>query len=162
MSTTSHTGSLKKYSQFDLDHFNESLRSMDLEDRGTMPPDPPSNDANRNERTLPPVKGGSSRRRQKEPNGGGLPSLAAVGKNIHRGKSAAPEPAPLDLGVSDPNVTPEDFGISLNSIDTNASSWLGQYEGMEHVEGAKNVWDEEASNGSSLSEISAPRMGLAI
>lgn len=147
MSTTSHTGSLKKYSQFDLDHFNESLRSMDLEDRGTMPPDPPSNDANRNERTLPPVKGGSSRRRQKEPNGGGLPSLAAVGKNIHRGKSAAPEPAPLDLGVSDPNVTPEDFGISLNSIDTNASSWLGQYEGMEHVEGAKNVWDEEASNG---------------
>jgi hypothetical protein len=162
MSTASNTGSLKKYSQFDLENFNESLRSMDLEDRGMMPPDPPSNDANRNERTRPQAKKSSSWRRQKEPNGSSLPSLAAGGKNILRGKSVAPEPAPVDFGISDPDVTPEDFGISLNSIDTNASSWLGQYEGMEHVEGVKNVWDDEASNGSSLSEISAPRMGLAI
>lgn len=158
-------GSVKKSYQLDMDNFNESLRSMDLEDRAPMAPDPPSHTGN--ERTRP-LMGGAPRRRQREPTGGSLPSLAAGGKNVERGRPAAPEPAPpADFGISDPNVTAEDFGISFNSIrsftsqDSDASSWLEQYQSMENVAGGKNPWDEEGSNGSSLSEISAPRMAVA-
>jgi len=148
-------GSVKKSSHFDMDNFNESLRSMDLDDRGPTAPDPPSHTGN--ERTRP-LMGGAPRRRQREPTGGSLPSLAAGGKNVERGRPAAPEPAPpADFGISDPNVTAEDFGISFNSIrsftsqDSDASSWLEQYQSMENVAGGKNPWDEEGSNGSSLS-----------
>ena len=154
----SSNGSMKISSHFDMDHFNESLRSMDLEDRGALPPDPPSNTGgNPNEQRTRPLMGGtSSRRRQREPNGGSLPSLAAGGKSVERGRPAAPEPAPAattDLGISDPNLTAEDFGISFNSIrsfnsqGSDASSWLDQYQSMENVAGGKNLWDEEASNG---------------
>ena len=154
----SSNGSMKISSHFDMDHFNESLRSMDLEDRCAMPPDPPSNaGGNSNEQRTRPLMGGtSSRRRQREPTGGSLPSLAAGGKSVERGRPAAPEPAPAvtaDLGISDPNLTAEDFGISFNSIrsfasvDSDTSSWLDQYQSMENVTGGKTAWDEEASNG---------------
>lgn len=149
----SSAGSARKPTQFDLDQFNESLRSMDLEDRGALP-DPPSNTGGSNERTRP-LMGGAPRRRQREPTGGSLPSLAAGGKSVERGRSAAAEPAPAaaDLGISDPNITAEDFGISFNSIrsfasqDSDASSWLEQYQSMENVTAGKNPWDEEGSNG---------------
>jgi hypothetical protein len=170
----SSTASMKKSSEFDLDHFNESLRSMDLEDRGPMPPDPPSNveeGMNSMEKSQPRSMSGPSsvpRRRQREPTGGSLPSLAAGGKSVERGGAALDRaPGPVDLGLSDPNVTAEDFGISFNSIrsfnsqDSDASSWLDQYQSMENVAGGMNAWDEEGSHGSSLSEISAPRMAVA-
>lgn len=50
--------------------------------------------------------------------------------------------------------------------DSDASSWLNQYNSMENIESDKNPWDDEdqaqdASDGTSLSEISAPRMVTA-
>eukprot|EP00804_Cyclotella_cryptica_P020644 CCRYP_003469-RA/>CCRYP_003469-RA protein AED:0.30 eAED:0.30 QI:462/1/1/1/0/0.5/2/451/775 len=154
----SSTASMKKTSEFDLDHFNESLRSMDLEDRGSMPPDPPSNvgeGTNAIERSQPLSNTSPApRRRQREPTGGSLPSLAAGGKSVERGGAAVERaPGPVDLGLSDPNVTAEDFGISFNSIrsfasqDSDASSWLDQYQSMENVAGGMNPWDEEGSHG---------------
>ncbi|KAL7486152.1 hypothetical protein ACHAW6_011762 [Cyclotella cf. meneghiniana] len=170
----SSTGSTKKSSEFDLDHFNESLRSMDLEDRGPMPPDPPSdvgevtNSTDRNQQLVMSGKSSAPRRRQREPTGGSLPSLAAGGKSVERGETAVERaPAQVDLTLSDPNVTAEDFGISFNSIrsfaseGSDTSSWLDQYQSMENVASGMNPWDEEGSHGSSLSEISAPRMAVA-
>lgn len=170
----SSMGSKQFPAKFDLDNFNESLRSMDLEDRAPMAPDPPSNapeGRNMNDKTRPLMGNASApRRRQREPTGGSLPSLAAGGTHVERGGHAAERAAPAHNGfdISDPNVTAEDFGISFNSIrsfasqDSDTSSWLDQYQSMENVMGGKNPWDEEGSHSSSLSEISAPRMGVAI
>jgi hypothetical protein len=67
------------------------------------------------------------------------------------------------LGLSDPLLG--DFGVSMNSLrsvqsqDSDASSWLNQYRSMENVGASKNPWDDECgSASSSMSEISAPRM----
>lgn len=65
-----------------------------------------------------------------------------------------------------------DFGLSLGSFrsfqsnDSNASSWMNQYNSMENIEGGGSaLWDDEdqaqASDGTSMSEISAPRMVTA-
>ena len=66
------------------------------------------------------------------------------------------------FGLSDPLLG--DFGVSMNSIrsfqsqGSDSSSWLKQYDQMEHISNEK-VWDDECgSANSSMSEISAPRM----
>lgn len=53
---------------------------------------------------------------------------------------------------------------SMNNSD--ASSWLNQYNSMENIESERNPWDDEdqAAEGQSdgtMSEISAPRMVTA-
>lgn len=54
---------------------------------------------------------------------------------------------------------------SMNNSD--ASSWLNQYNSMENIESERNPWDDEdqaaegQSDGTSMSEISAPRMVTA-
>lgn len=85
------------------------------------------------------------------------------------------------MGISDPDMLNQfgastasntDFGVSLGSFrsfqsnDSNASSWMNQYNSMENIEGGGSaLWDDEdqaqASDGTSMSEISAPRMVTA-
>jgi len=88
------------------------------------------------------------------------------------------------MGISDPDMMKnfgasnktDDFGVSLESLrsfqshDTNASnasSWVNQYNSMGAGSGSNdNLWDDEeqqegASDRSSMSEISAPRMVTA-
>jgi len=100
----------------------------------------------------------------------------------------------LSMRLSDPDILNSnknlDFGVSLESLrsfqshdsndndgnnnnksndqfnDSDASSWLNQYNSMENIGSDKNPWDDEdqaqdASDGTSMSEISAPRMVTA-
>ena len=92
-----------------------------------------------------------------------------------------------DMGMSDPdmmqsfgasNLQNDNFGVSLESLrsfqsgDSNASSWLNQYQSMENVQNGRDPWDDEdaaaqagadheGSESSRISEISAPRMVTA-
>ena len=74
------------------------------------------------------------------------------------------------------NNNQNDFGVSLESLQSNAtgssdaSSWLNQYGSMGNVAGGvdgADPWDDEdgatggGSDGTSMSEISAPRMVTA-
>ena len=89
------------------------------------------------------------------------------------------------LGISDPDMMLQsglglssnnnmDFGVSLESlksfqesVQSGEESWLNQYNSVENIGTDRNPWDDEdaerhhgtgSSDGTSMSEISAPRM----
>ncbi|KAL7471729.1 hypothetical protein ACHAXS_012017 [Conticribra weissflogii] len=140
----------------DLANFNESFRSMDMEERGGAPlPDPDGvgareglGSSNGNNAMNPPrsrQKTASSTARassrQQDPTGGRLPTVARA-----NGATAATSGAPEARKESD-NPALEDFGVSFNSIASDASSWLNQYNSMENIGSDKNPWDDEESRG---------------
>mmetsp|Transcript_28528 Transcript_28528/g.58490 ORF Transcript_28528/g.58490 Transcript_28528/m.58490 type:complete len:327 (-) Transcript_28528:248-1228(-) len=151
----------------DLANFNESFRSMDMEERGGATlPDPDGvgareasgissgNNATNVPRSRQKTASLTARAssRQQDPTGGRLPTVARAS-----GATPATSGAPEVRKESD-NPVLDDFGVSFNSIASDASSWLNQYNSMENIGSDKNPWDDEESRGSSMSEISAPRM----
>lgn len=168
-------------SNISMDDFNESFKSMDMEDNRGGPIDPDGHlpFSGRSEKmkaaSSPPRRG-----RQREPAGGRLPSIQSGFRSSGAAATdtgvaeAAPAPSRNSMGslgmglsnntfgLSDPLLG--DFGVSMNSIrsfqsqGSDSSSWLKQYESMENI-GNEKVWDDECgSASSSMSEISAPRM----
>lgn len=140
----------------DLANFNESFRSMDMEERGGAPlPDPDgvgaretSGTSSGNNATNPPrsrQKTASSTARassrQQDPTGGRLPSVARAS-----GATATTSGAP-EVRKEKDNPVLDDFGVSFNSIASDASSWLNQYNSMENIGSDKNPWDDEESRG---------------
>jgi len=171
-------------SNITMDDFNESFKSMDMEDNRVGPVDPDGDMPGSSEATKASSSISKRAGRQREPAGGRLPSIqsgmrsAAVAATdtgtaattSRRGSFTrnSMEASGLGLsndtlGLSDPLLG--DFGVSMNSLrsvqsqDSDASSWLNQYRSMENVGASKNPWDDECgSASSSMSEISAPRM----
>ena len=171
-------------SNITMDDFNESFKSMDVEDNRVGPVDPDGDVPGSSE--MKKVASSASRRtgRQREPAGGRLPSIhsgarsscvaatntgtTATTSRRESAKRNSIESSGLGLsndtlGLSDPLMG--DFGVSMNSLrslqsqESNASSWLNQYQSMDKIATEKNPWDDECgSANSSMSEISAPRM----
>lgn len=179
-------------SNMSMDDFNESFKSMDMEDNRGGPIDPDGhlpfsgNSAKKNAPSSPPRRKG----RQREPAGGRLPSIQSGARSSSAAAAATADTGRAEaaaatrrrsaernsmgsgslgfglsnntFGLSDPLLG--DFGVSMNSIrsfqsqGSDSSSWLKQYDQMEHI-GNEKVWDDECgSANSSMSEISAPRM----
>lgn len=203
------SSSMKKSSHnLSMEDFNESFKSMEMEDRTRSSGD--GSDPEHQQQRLPDPDGAvggqrtyhasmappppSSSRRRKDPSGGRLPAIhssrashhptaAAAASNTHsnvRLSSSALANSRREsiesMGISDPDMlgntlgnSNTDFGVSLESLrsfqsqGSDASSWLNQYNSMENVGSDKNPWDDEdqASGGTSTSEISAPRMVMA-
>mmetsp|Transcript_15088 Transcript_15088/g.26947 ORF Transcript_15088/g.26947 Transcript_15088/m.26947 type:complete len:964 (-) Transcript_15088:161-3052(-) len=219
LSSTSSTGAdvtNKKGSShnFSMEDFNESFKSMEMEDRARASgatngidvydssqqkaspqqlhrhlPDPDGEVGGQQEHhaSMAPPPPSSSRR--KDPNGGRLPSIHSSQASNHGAAtsdvrlsssafSSSRRESVESMGISDPDMlrgadlgnSNTDFGVSVESLrsfqsqGSDASSWLKQYNSMENVGSDKNPWDDEdqASGGTSTSEISAPRMVMAI
>lgn len=171
-------------SNITMDDFNESFKSMDMEDNRVGPVDPDGDvlGSSENEKAASSISKRAGR--QREPAGGRLPSFqsgmrssgvaatdtgtaattsrrGSVRRNSMEGSGLGL--SNNTLGLSDPLMG--DFGVSMNSLrslqsqGSDASSWLNQYQSMENVGTSKNPWDDECgSASSSMSEISAPRM----
>ena len=172
-------------SNISMEDFEESFRSMDMDDNRIGPVDPDGHI---------PVSGiiekknvsSQSRRtgRQREPAGDRLlpfqPGMRYSGGTAtdttasRRGSgernslgSAAFGLSSNTLGLSDPLMG--DFGVSMHSLrsfqsqGSDASSWLNHYQSMENIGGnEKNPWEDECgSPNSSMSEISSHRMATA-
>jgi len=172
-------------SNISMEDFNESFKSMDMEDNRVGPVDPDGHlpaigNSEKKKAAIP-----SSRRtgRQREPAGGRLPSIQSGIRSSGAAATdmgttaAAPRRGSIEknsmgslglglsnnsLGLSDPLMG--DFGVSMNSLrsfqsqGSDSSSWLNQYQSMENIGTEKNPWDDECGSNSSMSEISAPRM----
>jgi len=125
----------------------------------------------------------SSRGRPKQHHGASanaarLPFSSSNTANNRRGSNNS-------LGISDPDMMLQsglglssnnnmDFGVSLESlksfqesVQSGEESWLNQYNSVENIGADRNPWDDEdaerhhgtgSSDGTSMSEISAPRM----
>mmetsp|Transcript_27875 Transcript_27875/g.52537 ORF Transcript_27875/g.52537 Transcript_27875/m.52537 type:complete len:966 (-) Transcript_27875:599-3496(-) len=198
---------------FSMEDFNESFKSMEMEDRTRASgatngidvydssqhkpssqrlhrrlPDPDGEVGGQQEHhaSMAPPPPSSSRR--KDPNGGRLPSIHSSRASNHGAAtsdvrlsssafSSSRRESVESMGISDPDMlrsadlgnSNTDFGVSVESLrsfqsqGSDASSWLNQYNSMENVGSDKNPWDDEdqASGGTSTSEISAPRMVMA-
>ena len=162
-----------------MDDFNESFKSMDMEDRGRVGPVDVEDDVIGNAATeMKKAASSSTSRRQREPAGVLLPSSQSemrsdMGSTTRTARRDSVERDNLQestqltglglsnnsFGLSDPLMG--DFGESMNSLpsfqsqESESSSWVNQYKSMENVKNEKNPWDDDSS---SMSEISAPRM----
>ena len=203
MNTKNHKSSLN----MSMEDFNESFKSMEMEDQRSVlsnkkPLDPDGAVDGPSQRYASGMghHSQSSPARRKDPRGGRLTTIhSGRGSNSEaHGKSASSNnnadvrlssnsrrrrTSVESMGISDPDMLNQfgastasntDFGVSLGSLqsfqsnDSNASSWLNQYNSMENIEGGGGgsaLWDDEdqaqASDGTSMSEISAPRMVTA-
>lgn len=199
----------KKTATFNMsmEDFNESFKSMEVEDRGGggrhpqgRLPDPDGAVAGGQRHPGGMALPSRSKGSRKDPSGGRLgtihssrssqgagasPSSAAASAsaanhaNVRLSSNAGTAERRESLGQSDLDMLGSathgnDFGVSLDSLrsfqsvqsgNSDASSWLNQYGSMENVGGKQDPWEDEdrasASDGTSMSEISAPRMVTA-
>lgn len=170
-------------SSFSLDEFNESFKSMEMEDRSRV-----SSSKQKQRKDPDGVVGGQQTStsmatrpiRRKDPNATRLPTISSSHRN-HGSNGGAPSAETRrqsveSLGLSDPDLLASyknrhDLGASLESFrsgNSEGSLWVNQYNSMENVSDDRNPWDDEdRGNGSSdgnmsmASEISAPRMVAA-
>ena len=162
--------SLKKGLNMSMEDFNESFKSMEMEDRRSSGsksgrgklPDPDGAVAQRNYsgsrgRRDP---GGADRR------GGGLQTIHSARSGLGASTTSAASSTGVgrrqsceSMGISDPDMLnnamasadfgESNFGVSLESLksfqstNSEGSSWLNQYNSMENVGGERNVWEDE-------------------